>query len=176
MGLCGIFLYSVAENVGKWVKETLYGLLYASQVALVIKNPPANAGDRRDMSSIPGSGRSPGERHNNPLHCSYLGNPMDRGTWRAIIHGVAQSRTWLKQLSTKLCHCECSFLKRVTHSIEWASREVKHDPLYFLSPESYCHYRGENQSETLFNVLVVVVKIIVIYTFFFFCSRTLFSL
>ena len=62
--------------------------LYASQVALVIKNPPANAGDRRDMSSIPGSGRSPEEGHSNPLQYSCLENPMDRGAWWAIIHGL----------------------------------------------------------------------------------------
>ena len=47
----------------------------ASQVALVIKNPPANAGDLRDTVSIHGSGRSPGERHGNPLQYSCLGNP-----------------------------------------------------------------------------------------------------
>ena len=53
--------------------------LYASQVVLVIENPPANAGDRRDMSSITGSGRSPGGGHNNPLQYSCLENPIDRG-------------------------------------------------------------------------------------------------
>ena len=61
--------------------------LYASQVVLVIENPPANAGDRRDMSSITGSGRSPGGGHNNPLQYSCLENPIDRGAWWAIIHG-----------------------------------------------------------------------------------------
>ena len=55
----------------------------ASQVALVVKNPPANAGDIRDMGSIPRSGRSPGEGHGNPLQYSHLENPMDRGAWRA---------------------------------------------------------------------------------------------
>ena len=54
----------------------------ASQVALVVKNPPANAGDVRDMGSIPGSGRSPEGRNGNPLHYSCLENPTDRGAWR----------------------------------------------------------------------------------------------
>ena len=45
----------------------------------VVKNPPANAGDARDKSSIPGSGRSPGEGNGNPLQYSCLGNPVDRG-------------------------------------------------------------------------------------------------
>ena len=63
----------------------------ASQVALMVKNPPANAGDLRDAGSIPGSGRSPGEGHGNPLQYSCLENPMDRGAWRATGHGVAKS-------------------------------------------------------------------------------------
>ena len=50
-----------------------------SQVALVVKNPPANAGDIRDVGSIPGSGRPPGGGHGSPLQYSYLENPMDRG-------------------------------------------------------------------------------------------------
>ena len=52
-----------------------------SQVELVVKNLPANAGDLRDTGSIPGSGRTPGERHGNPLQYSCLENPMERGAW-----------------------------------------------------------------------------------------------
>ena len=54
-----------------------------SQLALVVKNLPANAGDIRDVGSTPGSGRSPGEGHGNPLQDSCLENLMDRGAWRA---------------------------------------------------------------------------------------------
>ena len=72
----------------------------ASQVALVVKNLPANAGDIRDSSSILGSGRSPGGGHGNPLQYSWLEEPMDRGAWQATVHRVAKSRTRLKQLST----------------------------------------------------------------------------
>ena len=72
---------------------------WASQVALVVKNPPANAGDIRDTSSIPGSGRSFGEGHSNLLQYSWLENPMDRGAWPVIVHGVRKSRIQLKQLS-----------------------------------------------------------------------------
>ena len=60
------------------------------QVALV-KNLPANAGDVRDVGSVPGSGRSPGEVHGNPLQYAYLENPMDRGAWRATVPGVMRS-------------------------------------------------------------------------------------
>ena len=55
----------------------------------MLKNPPANAGDARDKSSIPGSGRSPGEGNGNPLQYSCLGNPMDRGACWAAVHGVS---------------------------------------------------------------------------------------
>ena len=67
--------------------------MWASQVVLVVKNLPADAGDIRDMGSIPGLGRFPEEGHGNPLQHSCLENPVDRGAWRATIHGVAQSQT-----------------------------------------------------------------------------------
>ena len=56
-------------------------------MALEVRNPPANAGD---VGLIPGSGRSPGEGNDNPLQYSCLGNPMDRGAWWAIVHGVTK--------------------------------------------------------------------------------------
>ena len=59
----------------------------AFQVVLVIKNLPDNEGDIRDTGSIPGSGRSPGEGNGNPLQCSCLENPMDRGGWRLQSRG-----------------------------------------------------------------------------------------
>ena len=62
----------------------------AFQVVLVVKNPSADSGDIRDMGSIPESGRSLGEGHGNPLQYSCLENPMDRGTWRATVHGVTK--------------------------------------------------------------------------------------
>ena len=68
----------------------------ASQVALVVMNLPANAGDARDVDLIPGSGRSPGERNGSPLQYSCLENPLDRGAWRATVHGVTKSQTQLR--------------------------------------------------------------------------------
>ena len=65
-------------------------------MALVIKNPLANAGDVRDMVSIPGSERSPARGNGNPLQYSCLKNPMDRRAWQATEHGVAKSQTQLK--------------------------------------------------------------------------------
>ena len=65
----------------------------ASQVVLVVKNQPANAGDIRDVSSIPGLGRSPGGGHGNPLQYSCLENPMDRRAWWAMVLRVTKSQT-----------------------------------------------------------------------------------
>ena len=61
----------------------------------VVKNPPANARDTGDTGSIPGSGPAPGEENGNPLQYSWLENPMDRGAWRATVHGATKGRTWL---------------------------------------------------------------------------------
>ena len=68
-------------------------------MVLVVKNSPASARDIRDMGVIPGSGRSPGGGHGNPLQYSCLENPMDRGAWCVIVHRVANSWRRLKWLS-----------------------------------------------------------------------------
>ena len=60
-----------------------------SQVVPVVKNQPHNAGTVRDLGSIPGSRRSPGEANGNPFHYSCLENPVDSGAWRATVHRVA---------------------------------------------------------------------------------------
>ena len=67
----------------------------ASQMALVVKNLPAKAGDLRNLGSIPGLGRSSSGGHGNPLQYSCLENPMDREAWWATVHGVTKSQTRL---------------------------------------------------------------------------------
>ena len=81
--------WGVISN-GEWWHPT-----WASQVGLVRKNPSANAGNIRDVGSIPGLGRSPGGGHGNTLQYSCLENPMDRGAWQAVVHRVTKSRTRL---------------------------------------------------------------------------------
>ena len=61
----------------------------------LVKRPPVNAGDSRDVGSIPLSGRSPGEENGNLLQYHCLGNPMDRGDWWATVHGFIKSWTQL---------------------------------------------------------------------------------
>ena len=84
IALCFLGIYSFCSGL------LIYG---ASQVALVIKHPPVNAGDIRDMGLIPGLRRSPGGEHGNPLQYSCLGNPMNRGVWQAAVYRVTQSQT-----------------------------------------------------------------------------------
>ena len=72
----------------------------AFPVVLVVKNPPANAGDIGEEGLIPESGRSPGGGNGNPLQYSYLENPMDKGAWQAAVHRVTQSGIQLKWFST----------------------------------------------------------------------------
>ena len=68
---------------------------WASQVALVVKNPPTNAGDVRDTGLIPGSGRCPGGGNGTSLQYSCLESPVDRGAWWSTVHGVTKSQTRL---------------------------------------------------------------------------------
>ena len=92
-------IYGVLHSVYYFYYWLLLLLLlcisWASQMKLVLKKSPTNAGDIRDMSSSPGLGRSPGGWHGNPLQYSCLENPMDREGWQATVHGVAESWTWL---------------------------------------------------------------------------------
>ena len=70
----------------------------------MVKNPPPNAGDIRDVGSIPELGRSPGGWESNPLQYLGMENPMDRGAWWAMVHGVSKNQTRLKTSHT------CTFI------------------------------------------------------------------
>ena len=90
------FLTSVPLLVSEGIELAVYGSSGASQVALMVKNLPANVGDMRDAGLVHGSGRSPGVGHDNPLQYSCLGNPKDRGIWQVTVHRVTNSWTRLK--------------------------------------------------------------------------------
>ena len=72
---------------------------------LLVKNLPANAGDIRDIGSVPGSGRSPGGGHGNPLQYSCLEHPMDKGAWQGRVQSfkkhLTYSRTDYKSVPAK---------------------------------------------------------------------------
>ena len=82
-------------------------LLWASQVALVVKNPLANAGNIRERGLIPGVGRSLGGGHSNPLQYSCLENPMDRGAWQATVYGVTRVGHDWRDLTCKISRLPC---------------------------------------------------------------------
>ena len=100
--------YSKQKTV---VRNQIRILSGASQMVLVVKNMPANAGDARDMGLIPGSERFPGKGRGNPLQYFCLENLMDRGAWQATVHRVAKSRTQLKRVSTHPRMVSKSFLQ-----------------------------------------------------------------
>ena len=87
-------VYGVAQSRTR-LKRLSSSSSSSSQVVLVVKNLPANAGDSRDMDSIPGLGISPGVGNGNPLQYSCLENSTDRGAWRATVHGDTESQTQL---------------------------------------------------------------------------------
>ena len=95
----GVAVYGVAQSrtrlkqLSSSSSSSGMPFLRASQMVLVIKNPPANAGDVREVGSILGSGRSPGGGHGNPLQYACLENPMNRGVWWSIVHRVKESDT-----------------------------------------------------------------------------------
>ena len=107
-----------------------------SQVALVVKNPPAHTREVRDIprGSVPWYGRSPGGGHGNPLQCSCLQNPMDRGAWWATVHGVAKSHTQPKWLSTYTHTQSCLWIK----CSDEANEAIKKAEQCLLSLQNKC--------------------------------------
>ena len=117
-------MYGLRLEAIKWLVKDTQGF----QVAVVVKNLPANAGDRRDEDSVPGSGRSPGGGHGNPLQYSCLENPMDREAWWATVHGVAKSQTRLSDFTYLLSLFR--YLGKVLNSALTKTGKVLVSPLH----------------------------------------------
>ena len=115
--------------------------LSASQVALVVKKPPASAGDKRDVDLTPGLGRSPGGGRGNPLQYSHLENPMDRGAWRATVHRVSKSRTQQKWLSTQPWGFPGgpAVKKLPANTEDMGSSLIQEDPTCWEATQPVCH-------------------------------------
>ena len=115
-------MYSSIKRQSLTIQNCNYfciNLINTSQVVLMVKNPPANVGDIKDVGSIPGSEISPGEGNCNPLQCSCLENSMDKGAWWAIVHRVAKGKhDWVTN----------------THRRWWKIKQWSHNPFF----KSYC--------------------------------------
>ena len=107
-------LSNAVTSSGTWANPFTF-LGFLGEV-LVVKNPPANAGNKREVGLIPGSRRSPGGGHGNSLQYSCLENPMDRGAWRATVHGVAKSQTRQQLNNNNIYILEYPFLVQVYSS------------------------------------------------------------
>ena len=98
-------------------------LYQASQVMLMVNNPPANARDIRDVGSVSGLGGSPGEGHRNPPQYSCLENPTDKEAWWATVHWVAKRQTQRKRLSV---HRSLSYTTITTSSVSISNSCILH--------------------------------------------------
>ena len=116
-------------------------------MVLVVKSPPANAGDVRDLGSVSWWGRPPGGGYGNPLQYSCLENLMDRGTWWAIVHRVAKSWTWLKWLSTPI--------KKITlSSIPLDGKGYGHGTCFLICDSSEPWLPGRKQCQGVSDILI----------------------
>ena len=104
------------------------------------QNPPASAGDIRVVGSIPGLGRTPGVGNDIPLQYPCLENPMDRGAWRAIVHRVTKSQTWLKWFSTHFILILSCF------PLPW--REMRSNKLKWHLWKTLMIYQADHWAET----------------------------
>ena len=118
----------------------------------MVKNPPANAEDIRDVGLIPGSGRSPGGRSGNPLQYSGLENPMDRGAWQAIVHSITKSWTWLRKLTMHACIISLHYCVHFCCTTKWISYMYTYVPSFLnlsLTPHPTPLGHLENWAELL---------------------------
>ena len=99
----------------------------------MVKKLPANAGDVKDVGSVPGLGRFPGGGHGNPLQYSCLENPMDRGAWQATVQRVAHSQSGLKQFNTYMLDQEIITINN-TEFVFFSSEIHQFLPYAFLHP------------------------------------------
>ena len=98
----------------------------------VVKNPPANAGNARDMGLTPGSRRPPGAVDDNPLQYSCLENSMDRSLWWATVHRLTKRRTCLSEWACTLCQYDFTLTSLITSSMIQFPNKVA-----FWGPESW---------------------------------------
>ena len=134
----------------------------------MVKNQPANAGDARDASLIPGSGRSPGEGNSKPHQYSCLGNSMDRAVWCATVHGVARVRhDWIHT------HHLCKMIGVLTSCIVLIISQYVHllnHHLYTLNSHKVLHELYPNKTGKIISTIFLLNFILLIQ---YFCTFSL---
>ena len=123
-----------------------------SLVAQMVKNLPVSARGIRDLSSIPGSGRFPGEGNGNPLHYSCLENPMDGGVWWAAVHGVAKSQIRLSDF---------------TFTFHFGESEKEFHGQRNLARYSLCGHKESDLTNTYIQNIIICVCILFIYIYLY---------
>ena len=116
----------------------------------MVKNLPANAGDVRDVGSIPGSGRSPGVGNSNPLQYSCLENPRDRGAWWAAVYGVAHGQTQLTRLissTSQYSHLGNPMERKAWWATVQGSQRVRYD-----QSDLVCTHSGISLLDSFCNI------------------------
>ena len=121
-----------------------YKYVWASQLMLVVMNIPANAGDIRDANSILGLGRFPAGGHGNPLQCSWLEKPLNRGARWATVHWTAKSQTWLKW-QYSLINMFASLLHAYSHLFIFYTFPMIHNMVKWHVGCNYTHTHSYTQ-------------------------------
>ena len=103
------------------------------------KEPPANAGDAKDVGLIPGWGRSPGGGHGNPLYCSCLEKPMDGRAWQVTVHGIAKSQTQLQRFSMHTCRLLQTAYSQSPCLLLFDTSLQQHEPKALIAPRFDFH-------------------------------------
>ena len=113
----------------QWTIRWIEVCRWTSQVVLVAKNLPANIADIRDAGLTSGLGRSPGAGNGYPVQYSCLKNPIGRRTWRATVHRVVKTQTWLKQINmhTHIEKGEYIYISRFVHIKSYCHRQDRRD-------------------------------------------------
>ena len=140
-------------NSEKWLNISSFQCFPSGSV---VKNPPANAEDPRDMGSVPKSGGSPGEEHGNPLQYSCLENSMDRRAWRATVHGLAKSQTRLSAHNFQLAKWEHCLHYRFI--LQQTPRKLSRLLLTFLSLFSLKSFKSLDSERIGSNLKIVIEK------------------
>ena len=149
-------LFSLWNYMYPFIFTASWGIIWGFPGGASFKEPTCQFRRHKRHGFDPGSGRSPGEGHGNPLRYSCLENPMDRGDWWAEVHWVAKSLTWLKQLNTHAHPCRKEYICYMNNSLHFLlfslrdkNKKPKWDIEDRLGKTAFCCYHLETNGSML---------------------------